>query len=94
MHSCVQGPSYLSANQAPFSYRSMRRQNHTPSYYSNESSAVLRPAGGEHNTSTMAAEQERRRENARRTLIEVLSEALELIGDDGLSDSTVMESLQ
>ncbi|GAX25646.1 hypothetical protein FisN_15Lh011 [Fistulifera solaris] len=84
MSSCFGGPTYRHSNQATQSPRSMSRRSAVPSYLSRDSATI--PSAHDGNTSYATLEQPRRRSSARRTLIEVLNEALELLGDDGVSD--------
>lgn len=74
----------------------MSRHSRVPSYLSSESAA---DTGNASFTATAKTEQDRRRRRAlaRRTLIEVLNEALELLHDDEVSDhqpNAVLESPQ
>lgn len=80
MTSCFGGSSYLPAYQA--THRSTSRHSRVPSYLSNDHDAENANTSFTSTTSV----QDRRRQLARRTLIEVLNEALELLHDDGESD--------
>ncbi|GAX23086.1 hypothetical protein FisN_15Hh011 [Fistulifera solaris] len=84
MTSCFGGPAYRHADRAAQSPRSISRRSAVPSYLSRDSATL--PSANDGHASNGISEQPRRRSSARRTLIEVLNEALELLDDDGVSD--------